>query len=180
MLKIINPILTQAMRDPSYDESIKGECMEILSEIFNRFSQLLLRQPSLVNKDDLMRIIPETLAHDKLAMRKKATNCIGAFSIIVNSKQLQQLCTLVVTKIKTARSKAEAQTMVTALGQISRQVGHKIYPFLPDIVPMVHQKAQCVQSGQSVDEDNEISEACLYVFESLIRKCPKDVGPYVK
>lgn len=31
----------------------------------------------------------------------------------------------------------------------------------------------------SIDIDNEISEACLSTFESLIKKCPKEIGPYV-
>jgi hypothetical protein len=51
------------MKDPKTDDSVKEECMEILAEIFKRFSQLLLRQPTLVNKDDLMKIIPELLGH---------------------------------------------------------------------------------------------------------------------
>jgi hypothetical protein len=28
--------------------------------------------------------------------------------------------------------------------------------------------------------DNEISEVCLSTFENLIKKCPKEVGPYIK
>lgn len=30
----------------------------------------------------------------------------------------------------------------------------------------------------SNDIDNEIVEACLYTFENLIKKCPKEIIPY--
>jgi len=32
----------------------------------------------------------------------------------------------------------------------------------------------------SIDIDNEIAEACLSTFESLVKKCPKEIGPYVE
>ena len=33
---------------------------------------------------------------------------------------------------------------------------------------------------QSIDIDNEIAEACLYTFENLIKKCPKEIGQHVE
>jgi cullin-associated NEDD8-dissociated protein 1 len=37
-----------------------------------------------------------------------------------------------------------------------------------------------LKKDSSVDIDNEIAEACLSTFENLIKKCPKEVGPYIK
>jgi cullin-associated NEDD8-dissociated protein 1 len=33
---------------------------------------------------------------------------------------------------------------------------------------------------QSIDIDNEIVEACLSTFENLVKKCPREIGPYVE
>jgi hypothetical protein len=72
-----------------------------------------------------------------VTMRKKATNCIGAFSIILNNLQLQKICQLLIKKIKSSSSKGEIFTMIQTLGQVSRSVGHKIHPFLGEIIPLV-------------------------------------------
>lgn len=32
---------------------------------------------------------------------------------------------------------------------------------------------------QSIDIDNEIAEACLSTFESLVKKCPREIGPFI-
>jgi len=32
----------------------------------------------------------------------------------------------------------------------------------------------------SIDIDNEIAEACLSTFESFVKKCPKEITPYVE
>jgi hypothetical protein len=40
---------------------VREECLEILADIFKNFGQLLLKNQSLVNKDELMKVIPEQL-----------------------------------------------------------------------------------------------------------------------
>ena len=44
---------------------------------------------------------------------------------------------------------------------------------------MLYNFTQSLNREQSIDIDNEIAETCLSTFESLVRKCPKDIGPYV-
>lgn len=36
-----------------------------------------------------------------------------------------------------------------------------------------------MNKDQSIDIDNEIAEACLSTFESLVRKCPREIVPYI-
>jgi len=40
-------------------EEVREECLDILGEIFKRFSGLLLKKDDLVKKDQLMVLIPE-------------------------------------------------------------------------------------------------------------------------
>ena len=47
-------------------------------------------------------------------------------------------------------------------------------------MPLLTNFAQQLNKEQSIDIDNEITEACLSTFESLIKKCPKEIGGYVE
>lgn len=87
MIKAVYPKLVTGF-GPGKNEDVREECLEILGEIFKRFSVLLLKKDELVKKDQLMSIIPDQLTSSKATLRKKATNCIGTFSVILNSRQL--------------------------------------------------------------------------------------------
>jgi len=90
-----------------------------------------------VNKDDLMKVIPEQLVSDRPTLRKKATGCIGTFAVVLNGKQLQTMCALLIDKIKKAKSKTDSFTYIQCLGNMTRTVGNKIAMFLGDILPIL-------------------------------------------
>jgi hypothetical protein len=56
MIKAVFPKLLKGM---SSSDEVREECLDILAEIFKRFSNLLLKNQSLINKDELMKVIPE-------------------------------------------------------------------------------------------------------------------------
>ena len=56
MIKIVYARLIKGLG--STDE-VREECLDILSEIFKQFGSLLLKNASLVNKEELMKVIPE-------------------------------------------------------------------------------------------------------------------------
>lgn len=175
MIKVVYPRLLKGL---TASDEVREESLEVLSEIFKRFGGLLLRNAALVNKDELMKAIPEQLSRDKLTLRKKATNCLGSFAVILNQKQLHQMCQLLIDRIKKSKNKADSFTLIQCFGQMARTVGNKIANFLNEIFPLLCDHAQRLEN-QSIDIDNEIAEACLSTFESLIKKCPKEVGQYI-
>ena len=71
-------------------------------------------------------MIPQQLSSAKANLRKKATNCLGAFALILNKAQLEQLVKLIADKIRTCKDKAEFLTHVQCFGWIARNVGNKI------------------------------------------------------
>lgn len=87
MIKAVYPKLILGFGQ-SKSEDVREECLDILTEIFKRFSVLLLKKDDLVKKDQLMTLLPEQLYFQKASLRKKATNCIGAFSVILTNRQL--------------------------------------------------------------------------------------------
>jgi len=58
-IAVIRAIYPRLMRGMSSSEEVREECLDILADVFKRFGPLLLKNSSLVNKDELMRVIPE-------------------------------------------------------------------------------------------------------------------------
>ena len=87
MIKAVYPKLILGF-DKGKSEEVKEECLDILSEVFKRFTGLLLKKDDLVKKDVLMSTIPDQLRAQKPSLRKKATICIGAFAGVLTSRQL--------------------------------------------------------------------------------------------
>jgi len=62
---------------------------------------------------------------------------------------------------------------------MARTVGQKLSHFLDEIYPILANYASSLKEDTSVDIDNEIAEACLNTLESLLKRCPKEITPYV-
>lgn len=56
---MVKAVYTRLIKGMSLSDEVREECLDILAEIFKRFSSLLLKNQSLVNKDELMKVIPE-------------------------------------------------------------------------------------------------------------------------
>jgi len=71
---------------------VQEECLDICTEIFKRFGLIILRQPTLVNKDQLMNAINTQLTRgSKLSLRKRASYAMGSFAVVLNQTQLNKL-----------------------------------------------------------------------------------------
>ena len=62
---------------------------------------------------------------------------MGAFAVVLNTKQLQQLTQLLLEKIRTGKNKSEVAIQVQCLSLMSKAVGSKLAPFLQDIIPLL-------------------------------------------
>ena len=62
---------------------------------------------------------------------------------------------------------------------VAKAIGSKLAPFLDKIVPLLLDIMVKLDPNSSVDIDNELSEACLSTLQSIIRRCPREVTPYV-
>ena len=104
---------------------------------------------------------------------------MGAFAVILNQTSLNQLCSLLLTKIKTGTNKADTVTQIQCLSMVAKAIGSKLAPFLDKIVPLLLEIMIKLDPNSSLDIDNELSEACLSTLQSIIRRCPREVTPYV-
>ena len=58
-IAMIKAVYAKLIKGMAMGDEVREECLDILAEIFKRFSSLLLKNQSLVNKEELMRVIPE-------------------------------------------------------------------------------------------------------------------------
>ncbi len=56
---MIKAVYSKLIKGMATADEVREECLDIMSEIFKRFGSLLLKNSTLVNKDELMRVIPE-------------------------------------------------------------------------------------------------------------------------
>jgi hypothetical protein len=86
---------------------------------------------------------------------------MGAFAVVLNNKQLQQLVLSILEKVRTNRNKAEVANLVQCLSLISKSIGSKLAPFLQEIIPLIQMKMKDLDREKSTELDNELSEACM-------------------
>ena len=76
LISTVYPHLLKGIEQGS--QQVKEECLDICSEIFKRFGLIILRQPSLVNKDPLLNALNTQLISGATpSLRKKASYAMG-------------------------------------------------------------------------------------------------------
>ena len=73
-------------------------------------------------------------------------------------------------------------TQIQCFSQISRTVGNKIpRDLIREVFPILNDQARSVAiENKTLDQENEIAEACLSAIENLIRKAPKEIDDYIE
>jgi len=101
MIKAVCPKLLKGLQ--SGNDEVKEECLDILAEICKKFGNILYKKSNLVNKEELMKKLCELLQLSSEGVRKRATFCLGQFSIILSRNQLQQLMNLLIERLQRSR-----------------------------------------------------------------------------
>ena len=136
MIRTVYPNMNKGLN--TNKPEVQEECLEILAQIFKKFGQLLNKNNNLVNKDDLMKTLIELLQNGHPGVRKRTTNCMGQFAIILNSRQLEQLITILMRRLKASEgTKKDLLTQIQCISQIARSVGSKLARFYGQLVPQL-------------------------------------------
>lgn len=62
---------------------------------------------------------------------------------------------------------------------MANAVGNKLSPFLREIVPMLNGLIGSLNREQSIPEENDLIEVCLSTITSIVKKCPREVTPFI-
>ncbi|KAL8589566.1 Cullin-associated NEDD8-dissociated protein 1 [Nucella lapillus] len=158
------------------DVSVQLEALDILGDLLSRFcGNATVEGGLLVSFHNNIRqaLLPQ-LASPRLAVRKRAIIAIGYLVMSCNTVLFQELIDFLLTELmaNTSTSTSTTRTYIQCVGAINRQAGHRFGEHLQSIVPLVVKYCQM--------EDDELREYCLQAFESFVRRCPKEVSPFIK
>lgn len=69
--------------------------------------------------------------------------------------------------------------LVQCLALMAKYTGNRMAVHLNKIITDLSKIWKTLPQDQSSDDNNELSEACLNTIESLIKRCPNEVEPFV-
>ncbi|RNA07993.1 cullin-associated NEDD8-dissociated [Brachionus plicatilis] len=162
--KITSRLLNSIQKD---DVSVQLETLDIMADILNHFGNNLISfHPQILSCLKIQLISP------RLAVRKRVILAIGYLVASCNSVLFDELLGLLLTELNKKQSNSLTKTYIQCLSSISRTAGQRIGQNLCSIIPLI------VFYCSSNDE--EIVEYSLQAFESFVRRCPKEITPFIK
>lgn len=169
----------------SNEDSIKMECLDILTDLMRRFGLNHYASNSSTSHHaeltNLLTSVQHELLHDRMTIRKRVISCLGALGPVLSVPLLNQLMDGLLSEL-TNKSTQHKNATIQALGTLARTVGHRMGPYLDVVVPLLIQ----VCDGHGTEESNntplvnESRENCLLALESFIRRCPEEVTPHIE
>eukprot|EP00357_Protocruzia_adherens_P030504 CAMPEP_0115033814 /NCGR_PEP_ID=MMETSP0216-20121206/40191_1 /TAXON_ID=223996 /ORGANISM="Protocruzia adherens, Strain Boccale" /LENGTH=1233 /DNA_ID=CAMNT_0002412403 /DNA_START=112 /DNA_END=3813 /DNA_ORIENTATION=- len=162
---------------------IREECVDILNDLLKRFGNILYQSTTLApNKDYLVNVLTDNLVSDRASLKKRVTACIGSLAYILPYKLLNILVTMLVDRLRAAKSKDDIHTYVLTIGSISRTIGYKLGNHLDTIVPLLFPYCKMEENvdNPDADKDHELVEIVLNTFECLIKRCPREITKHVR
>jgi cullin-associated NEDD8-dissociated protein 1 len=148
--------------------TVQLETLDILADILNHFGTHLINYHL-----EIFGCLIAQLNSQRLAVRKRAIAAIGFLVASCNSTLFSELLQVLLNELKKKQTNSSlSKTYIQCLAAISRQAGHRVGENLPQIVPLIVHYCQC--------EDEELVEYSLQAFESFVRRCPKEISPYIR
>ena len=99
--------------------------------MFKKFGVVILRNQTLINKDQLQVVIMLQLTGgNEVSLKKKACYAMGSFAFILNNQQLGALVSDLLKRIEANAKKQDTTMFVQCLSLIAKTTGTKLTPFL--------------------------------------------------
>lgn len=123
---------------------------------------------------DLLKALTALLETSHPSVPKTACTTLGPLTSILNTELFRGLMDTVMTQLGQSDNKA---VYIQLVGVVSKASGNRLAEFLPKLVPTLFEFAR---STSDDEEGNiELYSNCLYAFESLIRRCPGHIAPFI-
>ena len=150
---------------------VQEDCLEIMIEIFSKFTLTFEQNPQLVNKAKILKDVMALLDHSELKVSKNAALCLGATADILNQQQVNELVQSLRSATDDVKSEGELLATLQALANVTRTAGAKLGN---QSIVIISEMAAYPRrlSAESKDMDNEIAEASLSTIENLVRMNP--------
>ena len=154
---------------------MKLECLDCLTDLLRRFGHAVADAHPAVTSTLLAQ-----LSHERKNVQKRATSCLGALAMVLSDGLLNGLVSQLLESAAEATSQTDARVLITAIGQVSRSVGHRIGRHLDAIVPLFLKfLGDPADEALHTEAHNELRETCLQGFESFVLRCPRDTAAHL-
>ncbi|CAO1614254.1 unnamed protein product [Sympodiomycopsis kandeliae] len=164
----LGPKLLTQVSDPSSSQELIIDSLDILAEIFERFSAYTL------DNAQLQKIGTETLvsmlSHSRPAVRKRAMSALS----ILASHSASETFTQLSAKISSALSSSNTELLkinIQLVGALARSCPRRLGRRLPDFVPRLVDAFK--------QDDDELREHCFQTLEQVLLRCPTEVTPFL-
>ena len=150
------------------DVPVQLEALDILSDLLSRFGNQLFKFYSTIQ----IALLP-LLESQRSAVRKRAITALANLLTVCELDLFNQTIIILLDRL-TEHSKNDFQlvpTYIQSIAAISRLCGQRFGEHLQKIVPFIVEL--------SAQNDDELKEYCIQVFEAFLRKAPKEITPFV-
>jgi len=169
--------------DPSSSSSadIQSDLLDVLAELLRRFGPLMIKELPEVQK----AVLPQLRATTRSISRKRAVLCLAHLSAVADDDQFAELVKQLTHDASAAADVQDKRTLVQAIGGVAKATGHRIGPFLADLIPvflgaiLLGEQDGGQESDSSDDQLVELKENCFQALETMCTRCPKEVAPFV-
>ncbi|RWS15707.1 Cullin-associated NEDD8-dissociated protein 1-like protein [Dinothrombium tinctorium] len=170
--KITGKLTSTIAMQQQKDVTVQLEALDILSDLLNRFGNLLVSFHPTIQE----ALIPQ-LSSQRLAVRKRSITAISYLVMSCNQTLFAKIIDILLEKLvenqKLKNSNVSVvRTYIQCVSAITRQAGHRFGKHLEKVVPLIAQFSEY--------EDDELKEYCIQAFESFVRRCPKEITPHVQ
>jgi len=178
--------LLSGIQGSTATEDIKRECLDNMSELFKRFGHLCMPR----DHEQVMEQVVLQLHNERMVIRKRAANCLGALAVVSSDALLNNLVERVLSLIESAdgaggKSSGEAmsdtRTLIQTIGTISRTVGYRLGRHLDRLIPLfLRFCGDPSDESQQTAAADELREHCFPGLESFVLRCPREVSPHLE
>jgi cullin-associated NEDD8-dissociated protein 1 len=137
---------------------IKCECLDILSDVLNRFGNVIAKDHAY-----MLTALLSQLSSSQASVRKKSVSCIASLAPCLSDDLLAKATLEVIQLLKNRRAKSEiTRTNIQMIGALSRSVGYRFGPHLAEAVPLLIN--YCTSASENDEELREYSlQVRIYV-----------------
>lgn len=159
----------------SSDVSVRLECIDIVSNLIEKFGMSLTDYPKIAKTLTLQ------LSHERPIVRKRATHCLGNLALFAEDGLLNEIITNLLDQIEALDSQSTTQhTLIQVIGTVSKVVGYRIGVHSQRIVSLFLSSLKAPEDESMQNElGDELRENILNALESLVVHCPSEITQYL-
>jgi len=151
-------------------EQIRLNCLEILSDLVQRFGSLMA-----ADHEKLQKAVLPQLTSTRPVARKRAIGCLGFLSVSIPDSLFNSLVEVLIQNIETSDKADHIRTSIQCIGAISKSAGYRLGKYMAQVLPLILKYCD----NPKFENDDELKENCFQCFEALVLRCPKEIPPYL-